>query len=214
MLQENQGRPHLICLSEHPMGKEEMKDFLFPGYELVNCFCRETCSKGGTFILARNYIIYQAINLNKLYKEKVFEVSAFTIHTCSTKVILCCVYRSPAENPNYFLQHLEKNTETYIPAVSLVICGDLHINYLAEILVKQNLDSIMKTFNLTQVVTFSTRICSNKEQIDSKFLDNAKFQNPSIHSFDSGLSEHVAQILTLKNITVPIQKYTHTVKLD
>jgi len=109
MLQENQGRPHLICLSEHHMGKEEMKDFSFPGYKLVNCFCRETYSKGGVCILARNYIIYQAINLNKLCNEKVFEISAVTIHTCSTKVILCCVYRSPSENPNYFLQHLEKH---------------------------------------------------------------------------------------------------------
>jgi len=38
MLQENQGRPHLICLSEHHMGKEEMKDITFPGYKLANCF--------------------------------------------------------------------------------------------------------------------------------------------------------------------------------
>jgi len=71
----------------------------------------------------------------------------------------------------------------------------------------------MKTFNLTQVVTFPTRICNNKETlIESIFLDNAKFQNLSVHSFDSGLSDHVAQILTLKNITVPLQKYTHTSK--
>jgi len=45
MLQENQGRPHLICLSEHHMGKEEMKDLSFPRYKLANCFCRETYSK-------------------------------------------------------------------------------------------------------------------------------------------------------------------------
>jgi len=54
MLQENLGRPHLICLSEHHMGKEEMKDFSFPGYKLANCFCHETYSKGGVCILARN----------------------------------------------------------------------------------------------------------------------------------------------------------------
>jgi len=70
---------------------------------------------------------------------------------------LLCVCRSPSENPNYFLQHLQKNTETYIPTVSLVICGDL--NYLRESSVKQNLEPVMKTFNLTQVVTFPTRIC-------------------------------------------------------
>ena len=71
----------------------------------------------------------------------------------------------------------------------------------------------MKTFNLTQVFTFPTRICNNKGTlINSIFLDNAEFQNLSVHSFDSSLSDHVAQILTLKNITVPLQKYTHTSK--
>jgi len=60
----------------------------------------------------------------------------------------------------------------------------------------------MKTFNLTQVVTFPIRICNNKGTlIDSIFLDNAKFQNLSVHSFDSGLSDHVAQILTQENKT-------------
>ena len=54
---------------------------------------------------------------------------------------------------------------------------------------KQNLESIMKAFNLTQVVTFPTRICNNKKGtlMDSVFLDNAKFQNLSVHPFDSGL---------------------------
>ena len=146
------------------MGKEEMKDFSFPGYKLANCFCRETYSKGGVCILARYDMIFQAINLNKLCKEKVFEISALTIHTCSTKVIHCCAYRSPSENPNYFLQHLEKILKLiYQPTVSLVLCGDLNINYHTESSVKQNLESIMKTSNLTQVVTFPTWICNNKE---------------------------------------------------
>jgi len=71
----------------------------------------------------------------------------------------------------------------------------------------------MKTFNLIQVVTFPTRICNIKGTlIDSIFLDNAKFQNLSVHPFDSSLSDHVAQILTLRNITVPLQKCMHTSK--
>jgi len=71
----------------------------------------------------------------------------------------------------------------------------------------------MKTFNLTLVVTFATRLCNDKGTlIDSIFLDNAKFQNLSVHPFDSGLSDHVAQILTLEKIIVPLQKYKHTSK--
>jgi len=60
MLQENLGRPHLICLSEHLMRKEQMKDFSFPGYELTNCSCCETYSKGGVYIVTRNDMIFQS----------------------------------------------------------------------------------------------------------------------------------------------------------
>jgi len=166
-----------------------VEDFSFPGYNIANCFCQETYSKGGVCILARNYMIFQAINLNKLCKEKVFERSAVKIHKDSIKVILCCVYKSPSENPNNFLKQFEKTLKLiYQPTVSLVICGDLNINYFTESSVKQNLESIMKTFNLTQAVTFPTRICNNKGiLIDSIFSDNAKFQNLSVHPFDSGL---------------------------
>jgi hypothetical protein len=71
----------------------------------------------------------------------------------------------------------------------------------------------MKTFNLTQVVTFPTRICKNKRTlIDSIFLDNTKYNNISVYPYENGLSDHVAQILTLGNIKGPLQKYTHTKK--
>jgi hypothetical protein len=102
MLQGIQERPHLICLSEHHMRKEEMLVFSFPGYKLANSFCRETNLKGGVCILARDDMIYQPIDLNKLCKEKTFEISAVKLNIGSTIVILCCVYRSPSENPNYF----------------------------------------------------------------------------------------------------------------
>jgi hypothetical protein len=129
-------------------------------------------------------------------------------------VILCCLYRSPSENPNYFLKLLEKTLKLlYQPAISFVICGDLNINFLTESIVKQNLETLMKTFNLTQVVTFPTRTCNNKGTlIDSIFLDNAKYNNISVHPFENGLSDHVAQILTLGNIKIPYQKYTYTRK--
>jgi hypothetical protein len=95
MLQEFQDLPHLICLSEHHMRKEEILDSSFPGYKLANSFCREKNFRGGVCILARNDVIYQPIDLNKLCKEKTFEISAVKLEICSTRVILCSVYRSP-----------------------------------------------------------------------------------------------------------------------
>jgi exonuclease III len=133
MLQGIQERPHLMCLSEHHMRKEEMLVFSFPGYKLANSFCRETNLKG-VCILARDDMIYQPIDLNKLCKETTFEISAVKLNIGSTIVILCCVYRAPYENPNYFLKYLEKTLKLlYQPTISFVICGDVNINFLREV---------------------------------------------------------------------------------
>jgi len=76
--------------------------------------------------------------------------------------------------------------------------------------VKQNLESKMKTFNLTQTVTFPTRMCNNKRTlIDSIFLDNTKLTNISVHLFDSDLSDHIAQILTLGNMSLAFEIYIY-----
>jgi hypothetical protein len=102
MLQENCIRPHFICFSEHHMSKEEMLNCWVPGYKLANSFCREIYLKGGVCTLARDDIVYQTVDLHTLCKEKSFEISAVKLNSGSTKVILCCVYRSPSGNPNYF----------------------------------------------------------------------------------------------------------------
>ena len=197
MLQGIKEKPHLICLSEHHIRKEESLDLTLPDYKLANIYCREINLKGGVCILVRKDLTYQSIDLTKQCKEKTFEISAVKLNTGYSKVIVCCVYRSPSESPNDFLKHLEKTLKLlYQRTISLVICGDFNINFLIENPTKQKLKSLMKTFNLMQVVNFPTRICNNKGTlIDSIFLDKGKFNNISVHPFENGLSDHVAQFL-------------------
>jgi len=109
MLQECKNRPHLICLSEHHMRKEEMLDLTLPGYKLASCFCQEQYTKGGVCILVRNDLNCKAIDLNNICKEKVFEISAVRLDTCSTSMIICCMYRSPSENSKHFFKSFRKN---------------------------------------------------------------------------------------------------------
>ena len=118
------------------------------------------------------------------------------LDTSSTSMILCCVYRSPSTKPNNFLNLLEKTLNLlYQQTALLIICGDLNINSLIENSEKQNLEIIMTTFNLTQVVTFPTRICNNEGTlIDNIFLDKAKLNNITVNALDNGLSDHIAQI--------------------
>jgi hypothetical protein len=77
----------------------------------------------------------------------------------------------------------------YQPSVTFLICGNLNINLLLGSLAKQKLETIMKTFNLTQVVNFPMRILNNKGTlIDSIFLDNMKYNSVSVCPLENGLS--------------------------
>jgi hypothetical protein len=140
-----------------------------------------------------------------------FEISGIKLNIRNTKMILCCIYRLPSENPNYFLQLLEKTVELlYQPTMSFIICGDLYINFLVEGSVKQKLETVMKTVNLTHVVTFP-RMSNNKGTlIDSVFIDEAEYNNTSVYPFENGLSDHVAQVLIVEKIKNPTPKlYLH-----
>jgi exonuclease III len=192
------------------MRKEEMLNLTLPGYKLASYFCREHYTKGGVCILVRNDLNCKVIELNNICKEKVFEISAVRLDTCSTSMIICCVYRSPSEKSIHFLNLLEKTLNLlYQPTTLMIICGDLNIKSLTENAEKQNLEIIMNMFNLTQVVTFPTRICNNKGTlIDNIFLDKTKLNNLTVHALDNGLSDYTAQILTLVNLKVPISKHT------
>jgi hypothetical protein len=62
---------------------------------------------------------------------------------------VCCLYRSPSGNLHPFLKLLEG-----ILYVCMNLCGDLNMNFLTESTAKEKLETIMITFNLTQVVDF------------------------------------------------------------
>jgi hypothetical protein len=90
---------------------------------------------------------------------------------------------------------------------NFLVCGDLNINFLAESIAKQILGTVMKTFNLIQVVDFPTRISNNKGTLlDSFFIDSTKCDHVSVHRFVNGLSDHDAQIIILGNIKNPSWK--------
>jgi hypothetical protein len=68
------------------------------------------------------------------------------------------------------------------------LCGDLHMNFLRESTAKQKLETIMKSFNLTQVVNFPMWISNKKGMlIYGIFLDSMKYSGISVHPLENGL---------------------------
>ena len=97
----------------------------------------------------------------------------------------------------------------------LIICGDININYLEPSNKKEQLDSLLGTYNLIDTVPFPTRITNNSATlIDNIFIDNST--SYTIQSCPNGLSDHDGQSLILLNLLIPTKsaKFIHTITLD
>jgi hypothetical protein len=63
------------------------------------------------------------------------------------------------------------------------------------------LDNILLTYNLTGIVDIPTRINHTlSSAIDNIFLDLSRFEDYSVRPFANDLSDHDAQILTIKTL--------------
>jgi hypothetical protein len=69
--------------------------------------------------------------------------------------------------------------------------------------VKKQLDAVLLFYDLTATVHFSTRVQSRfNTAIDNIFIDNYKSTKYTVSPIYNGLSDHDAQLLTIKYINI------------
>jgi len=99
----------------------------------------------------------------------------------------------------------------YTPALHIIICGDININYLTEHEQKQQVNNLLLMYNITAIVNFPTRINnSTASAIDNFFMDISRLEDFLITPFPNDLSDHDAQILALN---IPKKIYPDKTKL-
>jgi exonuclease III len=102
------------------------------------------------------------------------------------------MYRAPSGDINEFLKRLDVILKyLYSPKSEFIICGDINVNCLNENNRKQQIISILKTYNPSPTVNFAT---SNQNSlitaIDNIFIDNAKLRSSYTSLIVNGLSDH------------------------
>ena len=173
ILHTNYIGPHFVCFSEHHLKETELSKISFDGYTLASGYCRENSLGGGVCIFKKKNLAYQIIDLSKYYCEKVLEICAVRYQLKSSKLIIPCVYRAPIGNLKQFYVLME-NILNYLlkPTVTFLICGDPNINLLSNSNEATKLLTLMKTYNLTQIVDFPTRITNSTETLlDVTFVE-------------------------------------------
>jgi hypothetical protein len=118
---------------------------------------------------------------------------------------LCfAVFRAPSGNFAYFLKGLDAVLKFLHDAkLKLIICGDINMNYFINSNIKNQLDDLLLSFNLSSIVDFPTSIqCNSGCAVDSIFIDLHSCGNYTICPFVNGLSDHDAQIIYINNIVL------------
>ena len=82
---------------------------------------------------------------------------------------------------NQFFELWDNETLYQLP-VTFPIFSHLNISFLTNSIAKKKLETVMKTFNITHVVNFPTRISNNKGTLIYRlFLDSTKYYCISVY---------------------------------
>jgi exonuclease III len=174
--------PHILCLSEHHMKHLELQKSHLDNYKLGSSYCRTMYEMGGICIYVQESLNYVRLDLEKYCQDKNFEVCAIKTHLDMKSVCIIAIYRAPSGNFDLFLSKLDVVLRNlYTATLEYIICGDINVDYLTDNDKKSRLEALLKTYNLTSVVNFPTRIQKNSASaIDNIFIDTSKTVNYSV----------------------------------
>jgi exonuclease III len=155
--------------------------------------------KGGVCIYVNNSIIHSCLNLEAYCNDGEIEVCGVKFQFQGKEIYVLTIYRPPSGNFSNFLKQLENILYSlFKPKNDLIICGDLNVNYLEVSNRVKQLNTLLKTFNLVNVITFPTRIYGHTtSSIDNVFIDTTRFNSFTVSPIYNGLSDHDGQVLTL-----------------
>jgi hypothetical protein len=115
------------------------------------------------------------------------------------------MYRAPSGDIHEFLKRLDAILKyLYSPKSEFIICGDTKVKHLNENNYKQQISSLLKTYNLSPTIDFATRVQNSLSiAIDNVSIDNARLSSYTTPIVND-LSEHDAQFLTISNIAIEV----------
>ena len=94
-----------------------------------------------------------------------------------------------------------------------MISGDIIITYLDNCRKRQQLDTILQTYNLTGTISFPTcRTNASTTAVENIFITRTK--NYIINTHINGISDYEAQIIVIENIVPIKQRNNITTKRD
>jgi len=159
------------------MNHLELQQTFIDNYKLGVSYCRTLYEEGGVCIFVQERLRYVKIDLEKQSKDKDFEVCAIMIHLNAKSACIIAIYRAPTGNFDLFISKLDAILrKLYTVTTEYIICGNINIDYLVDSDRVSQLEALLKTYNLTNVVNFATHTHKlSATAIDNIFIDISKW---------------------------------------
>ena len=106
------------------------------------------------------------------------KICAILLTNSGYEIYILSVYRAPSGNFSHFLKKLELILNyLYKSNTRLILCGDFNVNYLTDNNMKNYLDTLLATYNLTGTVNFPRTQSNSATAIDNIFIDVSNHEN-------------------------------------
>jgi hypothetical protein len=195
----------------------EIQATCIDNYTLCTYYCRRQALKGGLCIFINNNLTLYPINLENYCVDKDIEACAIQLQYSNKKNCILMIYRSPIGDFPIFMTHLENLLQfLYNLKMDLIICGDINIEYLRVSNRVKQLNTLLKTYNLSNIINFPTRIGkTTSTAIDTIFMDIFKYDShfASSLTMDYRIMKLSCLLLSNQQIMKMNIPNTHTGKL-
>lgn len=195
--------PDFVLITEHWL--KEGEPFFLPQYFLISKYCRLNSIHGGTLILIKQSFLQSCCftstdKFDCFIVEKLFEFSV--VYCPQMCIYILCIYRPPSGDINVFFYRLECILMQLPANATIILAGDLNINYLDKLSNNfQILSNLLISFGLNMHVRAATRITSYSSTLLDYFCTNINDEFVDCSVVHAGLSDHEAVV---SNISISL----------
>lgn len=199
---------HIIFISETWIYSHEIMNYNLPSYNAV-FNCRDHKQGGGTAIYVRN-----GLDFNLLLTENNYNTILIELINNETKIKLLTAYKSPSDNTNEFIKHLDYIFTKYD---KILYAGDTNINLLDDNTTVASYKNMLESNGIcicNQItVDNATRVTSTTATVLDHVLSTKDIIS-ELNLIDAAVSDHKIIFMKIKEkIMISEAKSYKTVKI-
>lgn len=136
---------HLI---EHYLNQLQVANTNIHNYNLGASYCRKSSFKGGICIFVHRNLNFTTIKLNAYCSDYNTEICAVKLHSILPHISILSIYIAPTGNIAHFLHTTDITLKfLHTSKIEFITCGDININCLTDTQRKNQLNSLLISYN-------------------------------------------------------------------